>query len=687
MRTLPPPLLELRAFLRSRVRLLNDPYVVIVLVAFIAYGISWSYITVARYYSLYAAVYDLGLFGQKTWWFLHPGAISPLSYVMNVVDEPFEAILAPTTYLGYPGQLILQSFAIGFGALPLFSIATRALKSRFAGLATALAYLLYFPLGGLNWFDIHFIAFFIPLFLLGVYCLTKRAYRFSLVLLLVAGSTEYPTMILVILFAVVLLLEWTYDRFIANPKPPRLPLKLLLLLLASSSLFFLYQYAFLQNGLGPLAFAETVHTTPGSTIVPLDSKVISLALILAPSLFLVVFSPRWSIMLAPFAYLILVSSYLGYSYPYLFQTQYASLYVPFIFLGFIDGLRWLTPEPSTKTVSSELRSAHLRRGLEGIPRRPAVAVVLLLVCMSFAAVYQPYGPYNSLTEQPFHLSQTTAVNMTLFNEALTAESIVPRSTPYVLFQNDMVTMLPRPLAYSQTPEVSGIENWLTVNESNALTGTFPLSNGGVSYTSARVTYMVDNPFTWGFMERGVEVNDSMAQFVTVAYRSGAYGILGEVYGMLVLEYGYTGPPAKYIPYRASFPAVLLESGSTGELTGSPVIDYTNSTGPLAWNGPFASLSPGTYTVQFSLMSSNRLPSNHVTLAAVGNGGGTTFGSATISGSSFDTPGVWTNFNFTFVLNNTVGSVSFPGLNVNWAGTLSLRYLVVKQDSPGTPTFT
>lgn len=204
---------------------------------------------------------------------------------------------------------------------------------------------------------------------------------------------------------------------------------------------------------------------------------------------------------------------------------------------------------------------------------------------------------------------------------------------------------------------------------------------------AKVSYMVDDPFTWGFTERGVEVNDSMSQFERVAYGSGAYGILGEVYGMLVLEYGYVGTPLRYIPYRASFPAQVLRDSSTGGSTGSPIIRYSNGSGPTAWNGPFTTLSPGRYTVEFSLMSTSTSASNHVTLAALANGGATTFGSVTISGSNFTSSGKWYTFSLSFYVNNTYDLVAFPGINVNWMGTLSLRYLVVTQDSPGSPIIT
>lgn len=668
---------------------LRDPYVALLFLAFLASGIYWSYLTIERFYAMYAGVFDLGLYEEKTWTFLNPGPITIYNYVTASIDEPFILLMSPTGYWGYPANLTLQSFALASGSLPLFGIARKLLQSRFSALCLAGAYLLYFPLGGVNWFDLHFIAFFIPLFLFGYYLMLHAHYKWALAILLIAGSTEYPVVILVVVFAFTLVVEDLYHRFLLGSRPEGPPFKFSLVLLVASGLFFAYQYEFLQTALGPSGFAATIHTTYTGQVVTLDQRITAALLLLAPTLFLAVLTPRWLIMLVPSLYLIFDTTYLGYVYPELFQTQYSALFIPVVFLGTVYALRWvgMLPHRAPAPEPPPVRSKRFLLRHRDYPTVPTIALAVLAVTALLATVYQPWGPYNVDSDDSFDAAQRTVVNMTLFEQVQQLESLVPRSTPYVLFQNDMPSMLPRPLDYLNTPEVSGIGDWQNVSTWDAERGSFPYLQFNNTVGNFRVDYMIDDPYSWGFTEQGIVPANTMANFITTGYGSGAYGILGELNGMMVLEHGYSGPPQLYVPLRQSIPASALDNWTHTGPSGTPIVSFSNGSASSAWDGPYFYLAPGRYQFQFSLMTTSLAPTNHVSLFVNGNYGESYFNSRYLTGASFNATNVWTPFTVDATLNNTYADIGLPGIDVSWSGTLSIQYIEITQLAPGAPTFT
>ena len=94
--------------------------------------------------------------------------------------------------------LVLQSFIISFGAIPIFWIAKDALKSRLTGVIFALMYLLYAPIQALNWHDFHMQAFLPLFFSLSLYYLMKSRWRRFFVFLILAMMCEEHAAILVV---------------------------------------------------------------------------------------------------------------------------------------------------------------------------------------------------------------------------------------------------------------------------------------------------------------------------------------------------------------------------------------------------------------------------------------------------------------------------------------------------------
>ncbi len=668
---------------------LRDRYLMLAVLASVTYGVVWTYISVSNFYSGDSAVYDLGLVMLKAWWYANPGSVGGWGYLSVVIDEPFEVLMTPVGVIGsFPLLLGLQSFALGAGAVPLYAIGRRALHSKPAALLLAFAYLVYFPLGGVNWFDAHFIAFFIPLFLVGFYCYQVRSYLWAGVLLGIAGTTEYPVILLVLAFAVTLLLEGVLRKWLHRPTAHRFPWKFALLLFVCSGLFFAYQYVFLATALGPGAFAATAHTTGGGSI-PTQDRTEAIILLLAPALFLCLVSPRWLLMLGPAFYLISFSSYQPLTYPSLFRTQYSALFIPFVFLGAIAALqevRWALDKLEPRFAPALRKRRWLRR----MPSVKLVTVVSACVLVSsayLAAYYQPYGPWNDQTPWPFGFQPVTSAELERQTRLTALESLIPRSSPYVLFQNDMPNMLPRTLDYLQTPEVSGIGNWENVTPYDAMIGSFPNLGYDGSTTWMRVNYMIDDPYNWGFTEEGSTTDNSMYHFIQVGYESGKYGILGESDGMLVLERGYQGPPKIYTPYQQSIaPSQLSEAGPNESRAGGG-LSISNTSSPWMWNGPSTTLSPGWYDVSYLLRTTDLSATNHVTLGVTAESGQISLATLEVYGTNFSAANRAMTVTMQVYVPDTYRGVDLPASQVDWSGTLSVLAIEVTQSGPGDPLYT
>ncbi len=670
---------------------LRDRYVLALTIGVLLYGVVWTYISLVRFYTGNAAVYDLGLTMLRPWAFAHPPDVPVLVYLSALLDEPFEAAFIPVGLLGsFPLLFALQSFALGAAALPLFGIARRTLNSSPAALMVSASYLLYFPLGGLNWFDVHYIAFFIPLFLTGYYLYLRRSFLWAGVFLGIAGTTEYPVILLVVIFAITLLLEWAYWRWIGKSPRRAPPLRFALVLFGASVLFFAYQYVYLTAALGPTSFSTTVHIGGGSTI-PFSSRATALELLLLPALFLSILSPRWILLFGPSAYLILFSGYPPLTYPSLFHTQYSALFIPFVFLGLLDVLHHVHRLWKARDVGPRPTSHRWKSRLARVPLVTLVATAVLVTTSVTAVYFQPYGPLNGQTDNPFDLGSITPEDARHFQEQMQLESLIPRSTPYVVFQNDMPTMLPRPLDYLETPEVAGIGSWQNVTLYDAQVGAYPYLTFNGSTIAMRVDYMIDDPYTPAFYELGTATNNSIYHFVQTGYGSGKYGILGEIDGMLALERGYTGAPEAYTPFQTTIPAgQMLNTVPTDQLAGG-LLTFSNGSAATIWDGPFSAdsrvvLSPGWYQVTYELRSSSTLPSNHVNLSVYADYGRERLAMQPLTGRNFTTPGAWTAVTFRMYVPDLYQYVGFPATEASWQGSLTLRTIEVEQLSAGTPTY-
>jgi uncharacterized membrane protein len=648
-------------------------------VASLAYIVYWSYVSVSKFYAFHASVYDLGVVWQELWILTPAGGLSAAAYAKQATYLPISFLLSPVAMThDFPLLLIVQTVAIAGCAFPIYLIARTVLNHRLASLAIAGSYLLYFPTAGANWFDVHLQAFFPIFFLTGYLMLLRRRYFVAAVLMFLAAANEYPLILLLILFALVQLVLLVARRVTLKEAIPNAERNLWAGLLIASTGFLGYQ----TWVLGPTSFSLATHVT-GATGPFITAFILVFSLVLIPVLYTPLLSPRWAIMLAPFAYLVLYGEPAAYQYPGLFLDQYLIWVAPFVYLGCIYGLsavplaRGPGPRPESGPRSQSLGRRTYNR-IRGTSFATQASVAVLVATALMAVAYQPYGPLNGDTTN-FDVKDQTQINWTRYNEFQSLSQLVPQSTPYVLIQNDMPMLLARPLAYEQTPLVSSITDWTNLSSYDVFQNSFPFV-GNHGTVDAQIDYLIMNPYTAQYLQPSYN-GFSMNSFSYAFLASGVYGVVGEVSSMLVLERGYAGPLELYTPFQERIPASSLWNGST--LGGQSIISNTNVTNYKVWWGPQTVLSPGTYRITFSLMTSNASSANHVFLATVANDGTITVGNngLTVTGNEFNSTHTWTDFSYTLTVNNTYSKVEFPGLSATWNGTLSIRWVNVAQVSP------
>ena len=176
---------------------------VFLVVAVLLYIATFSTLSVLKHRAFNSFTFDLGIMSQVLWNTAH-GRLFELSldrpldtelvgsYLGNHV-YPILLLIAPL-YRVWPDPrllLILQSVALGVGAVPLYWIARRDLRSPWLHGGLVVSYLLYPALGYLNLFDFHPIALSVPFLLFAYWALVeKRPLLFWVMVLLTLATKE-----------------------------------------------------------------------------------------------------------------------------------------------------------------------------------------------------------------------------------------------------------------------------------------------------------------------------------------------------------------------------------------------------------------------------------------------------------------------------------------------------------------
>lgn len=724
-----------RSSARRRARV-SDPTLWLVIAGAGVYSAVWSTISVLRIYAFRASVYDLGAFAQSGWR-VYSTSLSIRDVLLTLFNTGGILFFAPVSLGGYGFIVAFQSVALGTGAIFTYLIARRNSLGSYQGAALSIAYLLYFPLAGLNFTDAHYEAFLVPLFLCGFWLFLRGNYRWSFPCFLIAGALWYPMAVFPALFGFQLSASRTAERFVQRfDSPLRSPARTRRGVRSVSSLMrwvagwkvdslrtpvpnwysfgilgsalVLLLGGFFTNALYyPLNDAVTLaHATVLSPTASLDLKALTFVLILAPLAFLPLLSPRWLVYSSPFLFLMFFANYFGYIYPGIVTDWHGFLFVPFFILAAVDGLSRLTtqrtwvhqlmhhlgrwglrlPSRRTRVVAGfrpAARSLNSRRNWRAM-RNPANAEAMAVVVASVAAALFlcPYGPWNAATSASFYAGDLFDSNQTLFRHFMSLAALIPPNDPAVIIQDNMPELLPRPLPPgSLSPLVAGPFGQVAYNL------TWPNPDG--RWTPINADYVIGNPVPLRYSFFGTEgpypFNISMEQILFELYEFGAYGIVGEADGMWVIEHHYAGPIQYYVPYAATFaPASFTTANGTrnGPACHIPCIETgPGSPSSLAWYGPYTYLAPGHYDVRFHIALVNWTSGETSTLEVSANNGQLPLGAIVVRAPTNGSAYVSEVLTVPVFAANGFGGVEFRATTPNYGGDLILFGVGVVETSP------
>lgn len=515
----------------------------LLLIGVSSYTVTWSYISIERYYSLSAYVYDSGLEFQRMWevFNYHWTLYSFIKYFSYSGDT---FLFSPLVFFrSYELLYIVQSLFLALPAIPLYLISKSKNLGTLKSICIAGAYLLYFPLSGLNFFDFHFQSFFVFFFVMAYYLYIREKYFASAILFVLSGLVRFPFIIFPLMFCVIeLIYFWngikTESIYYTKKFQYISTLFVLSLVLLVLGLFTQGIPFFFQN----IHSSGTITSLSGQS--NFNSKLFTVFIFLIPFLFLNLTSFRWSIFLLPFLTLLFYSNFLGYQFPiYYDNNHYTALIIPFVFLGFIDSYDILNSKLHLD-INKWKNKIHVKRFLLLAKKFifSKTPYYILIAMIITAVFFQPYGPLNKYTGQDnFGWPQVYVTNMTEYKIVEQFDALIPsnENLSSILIQDNLPMILPRPAdiyfpAYvpSLTPFYSGI------NLSDAINDSFPIYYGNGVWANATFQYViaVKNTFTYysGY--------PNMGTFINLMLESHKFGILASKDNVILLERGYVGPP-------------------------------------------------------------------------------------------------------------------------------------------------
>ncbi len=506
------------------------PYWVYVAIGTFLYAGIWSYIGILKILSLNAYVFDLGINSERGWQILHTN-LGLHGYLTTLINSGIVFPLSPLTGSGnFFAMVIFQAFSIAIVGPALYSIAKLKGLTTQNSMLLSLAYFLYFPIYGAMWFDFHYQVFFIPLFIYGYLFYLRKNYATSTLIFFLSGIVRYPYSIFPMIFAFFELIIIFHDHNTRYEKKRLMSVALLFGIMLSWTILGL-----LNNGIS--------HTIPHSYVsiyminnVTLFSRVFVIFLFLAPLLFLPVVKPRWIILTLPAFYLFFTSYYTWYTYPYVFQGQYVTGVVPFVFLGILD---------YTVVNGNDCRKkpTRIRFRIKNSKSLKLIFPTIIILLIFFNIFMAPFSPLNNSFGDKFNFPENTSYNLSRYNELKFMVAIIPQSNPYVLYQNNIPEVLPRNLPFNNTILMSGYLGGLTgYSISDAINNSWPVQYGNGQKGFVQIDYVIADFNNPNFYLQ----NNSMFNLINLMYSSGKYGIVSEGYGLILLERNYSGPIINYV---------------------------------------------------------------------------------------------------------------------------------------------
>lgn len=594
----------------------------------LGYSLFMSLLTVARHNSFLTHSFDLGIHDQIVYNALHTGVLrstqhgsQPINYLGNHF-APVLFLVAPLYVLNPDARtlLVLQSLCLGLGAVPIYLLAQKKLRSTALAIALSASYLLFPALHGINTFDFHQIALVTCLLLWALYCLETDHTKLFLLFLVLAAATKEEVALTVAAFGIYLFLvkrRYALGTVIAIGGAAYFALVVGYVMPALGGVPQVYRFGGLMAGgsNGLAALVTTLLTNPTYVLLYTfgdPRKIEFLFLLLLPVLFLPLLAGRSLILAVPaFSVALLASTEENFS----IGTQYPAIMIPFVGFLAIVGIQKLEPR-----------------------RFSRLALAAAILTASLVMNYE----YGWLLGRLF--------------------SGFPQPAPHDEVVGSFFSQIPRQASVSA---VSDLVPHLSDRETIYM---FP--------TTEQAEYILFDAYPkadfWPYISRNARSDASRALVPYLA--SGEYGVARADDWVLLLRRGadiQENPSALRVLFSSKYEAEDLPSG----LTSPPVRDNQASGGlarvaegslPLTEDrgaaifGPYAALLPGKYRVSYRLKLD--APSSRSGSIATVDVFSTAMGGALagqeIMAQDFAAPGQWQDFNLEVEIPDAMDDVEY-----------------------------
>ena len=651
----------------------------LVFVLIIIYIFIFSYYSILRHLAFKTFGFDLGVYNQALYTTLKGKFFyeSP-DLFWNPGGSFFGVHFAPLLYLLLPiyainphpvTLLLIQTFILGVGALPVYWLAKRELGSENFALTLAGMYLLNPGIHAVNVYDFHLEAFLPAFFLFAYYFfITRKWIKYFFFVTLVTITIDYANLLLVS-FGIYLsiqnreiilknlgrlssLFSKNMEKKVSTRgKDDYIPLIISVTTIILGITMFVIAFTMISMyGPKPLtglhawpnlgtSVSEIIFNlvNPSRLMAALSfdwyNKVIYFILLFSTTAFLPILSPYSLIMTVPWFAISLFSVrnlffQLGWHYP--------ANVIPFLMIGSVYGVKKI------KKVSISYKG---------------VLVNMLLIIIFVSIALSPLNPiaresFPGASYERFEINEHTK----LLNKII---KFVPRNSS-ILTQNDIFPHLSGRTevylsAVPKLPEYVLIDVQLP---------TIHQSYGGKKF----IDIILDT------------------------IKKADYGVIASADGILLLKQNYHEEPQLYIPITNNFnynnlipseDSSVIEEYDPTSKSGYVFSHEENDVRlSLFWHGPYTTLPQGTYEVTYVLkISGNIKPENRIiTLDVVADKGRLEFSKKIIYGLDIPLTGSWFNITVPFSLKHLKSDIEFRGRDVNSNAKVVLDCVIVKQIS-------
>lgn len=325
----------------------------------LVFVVFYTYLCFLRFEAGLSNLYDLGNMEQAVWGTLHGyflrSTTGALATRLEGHTDLFLVLLVPFYALWPSPKLLLlaQVVIAGLGALPLYLISKKLLKSTSAGLVFALAYLINPLLGASLLFDFHALTLVSSFLLFAFYFLLEKRYIFYFIFILLALSCKEEISLLILALGIYVYFKHNRKVGIATSLMGALWFMLAFGIIIPhfssnhENKFLVERYSY--HGGSQKDILKSFLTRPGLTLINLLDyhKLVYFLYLILPWGALVIFSPFILLALPSFLIYVFSNFWPMYSGGY----QYSSVMVFYLAIGTILGIRfWLKRFPHERSL-------------------------------------------------------------------------------------------------------------------------------------------------------------------------------------------------------------------------------------------------------------------------------------------------------------------------------------------------